>query len=153
MKFLTDAIRDRAADAMLAMIPLYYKNVIRKKYTGNGMLIAEYHTLGILKRHGELPMSELGNRLYISKPYMTRLADVMIADGLVERHNDENDRRVINLAITAKGKKFLKDAVLAYKSDLVHDLKSLDEEEAGKLALALEESFTILSKLTGGDGT
>ena len=85
---MAEDIRDRAADALLALIPLYYKNVIRHRPSINGIQVAQLHTLGVLMKSRSMPMSEIGNRLYISRPYMTRLANLMIADGLVERRPD-----------------------------------------------------------------
>jgi DNA-binding MarR family transcriptional regulator len=144
---LSEDIRDRAAEALISLIPLYYKNVMRNRHTGNGVLVAQYHTLGLLMKFRALPMSEIGSRLYISRPYMTRLADLMIADGLVERQADPSDRRVINLTITAKGKKFLKESVSNYKKDLIESFEGLDDEELRKLGKALEDACRILVKI------
>ncbi|MFA5237242.1 MAG: MarR family transcriptional regulator [Methanoregula sp.] len=147
---MTEDIRDRAADALLALIPLYYKNVMRYKHTVTGVQIAQHHLLRALMKFGTMPMSEIGNRLYISRPYMTRLADMMIADGLVERQPDPADRRVINLAITEKGKKFLKQSIIWFKKDLKENLTNLDDNDIGELCTALEDSYRILAKLQQG---
>jgi Transcriptional regulators len=144
---MAEDCRGRAADALIALIPLYYKNVMRNRHAANGVLIAEYHTLGLLMKYKALPMSEIGDRLYISRPYMTRLADIMIGDGLVERQADPKDRRVTNLAITAKGKKFLKESVSKYKKDLMESFEGLTEDDLGHLGTALEEAYRILTKV------
>jgi DNA-binding MarR family transcriptional regulator len=144
---MAEDFRGRAAEALIALIPLYYKNVMRNRHTANGVLIAEYHTLGLLMKYKALPMSEIGDRLYISRPYMTRLADIMIADGLVERQADPTDRRVTNLAITAKGKKFLKESVSKYKKDLMESFGGLTDAELEHLGKALEEAYQILIKV------
>jgi DNA-binding MarR family transcriptional regulator len=144
---MAEDIRDRAADALLALIPLYYKNVIRNRHTINGVQLAQIHTLGVLMKYRSVPMSEIGSRLYISRPYMTRLADLMIADGLVERQPDSQDRRVINLTITEKGKKYLKESISWYKKDLKENFTSLDDHDVRKLCAAVEEANQILAKL------
>jgi DNA-binding MarR family transcriptional regulator len=144
---ISEDIRGRAADALLALIPLYYKNVMRHKHAVTGVQVAQHHTLGVLMKFGTMPMSEIGNRLYISRPYMTRLADLMIADGLVERRPDPTDRRVINLAITEKGKKYLKESITWYKKDLKETLADLDDQDIGILCTALENAYQILEKL------
>lgn len=140
--------RGRAADALIALVPLYYRNAMKTRHAANGVLIAEYHSLGLLMKYKALPMSEIGNRLYISRPYMTRLADIMIADGLVERQADPADRRVTNLAITAKGKKFLKESVSKYKKDLMESFEGLTDAELERLGTALEEAYQILLKIS-----
>lgn len=95
-------------------------------------------------------MSEIGSRLYISRPYMTRLADQMIADGLVERRPDPDDRRVIKLAITEKGKKYLRQSITWFKNDLKKNLSGLSDSDIGKLCTALEDTYRILSSLQAG---
>ena len=105
------------------------------------------HTLGVLMKYDSMPMSEIGSRLYISRPYMTRLADLMIADGLVERRPDPADRRVINLAITEKGKIYLKQSLSWLKQDLKESLADIDDSDIEKLCTALENTYQILSKL------
>ncbi|MFY9750249.1 MAG: MarR family transcriptional regulator [Methanoregula sp.] len=147
---MAEDIRDRAADALLALIPLYYKNVIRHRPSINGIQVAQLHTLGVLMKSRSMPMSEIGNRLYISRPYMTRLANLMIADGLVERRPDPADRRVINLAITEKGKKYLRQSITWYRKDLKENLSGLNDSDIGKLCTALEDAYQILSKLQVG---
>jgi DNA-binding MarR family transcriptional regulator len=147
LKTTAEDIRDRAADALLALIPLYYKNVIRHRPSINGIQVAQLHTLGVLMKYESMPMSEIGNRLYISRPYMTRLANLMIADGLVERLPDPADRRVINLAITEKGEKYLRQSITWYRKDLKENLAGLNDSDIGKLSKALEDAYRILSKL------
>ena len=78
---------------------------------------------------------------------MTRLADLMIKDDLVERRPDPADRRVINLAITEKGKKYLKQSITWYRKDLKENLAGLDDDDLGNLCIALEDAYQILSKL------
>jgi DNA-binding MarR family transcriptional regulator len=147
---MTQDMRDRTADALLALIPLYYKNVIRHRPPIAGIQLAQIHTLGILMKTKSLTMSEIGNRLYISRPYMTRLADQMIADGLVERQPDPADRRVIKLAITEKGKKYLRQSITWFKNDLKKSLSGLNDDDIGDLCTALEDTFRLLSKLQVG---
>ena len=146
----TDDMRDRAADALLALIPLYHKNVIRLRPPITGIQLAQIHTLGILMKNESLTMSEIGSRLYISRPYMTRLADAMIADGLVERRQDPGDRRVIKLAITDKGKKYLRQSLTWFKNDLKKNLTGLNDNDVEKLCTALEDTYRIFSKLQEG---
>jgi len=147
---MAEDIRDRAADALIALIPLYYKNVMRHRHAITGVQVAQIHTLGVLMKYKSMPMSEIGSSLYISRPYMTRLADLMIADGLVERRPDPADRRVINLAITEKGKKYLRQSNTWYKKDLKDNLAGLDDSDIRKLCTALEDAFQILTKLQQG---
>ena len=52
-------------------------------------------------------LSGLGEKLFVSKSNITTLIDRMEAGGLVKRKPDENDRRIIQVIATEKGKKIV----------------------------------------------
>lgn len=113
------------------------------------MQAAQFRTLGILMREDTtLPMSELGKRLYMSKPYMTILVDQLIQDGHVQRIPDTRDRRVINIAITPEGKRHLKQAASRYKGTIKNMLSELDSQDLEDLCQSLEKLRTIISKIS-----
>jgi DNA-binding MarR family transcriptional regulator len=144
---LTQDIQDRAAEYLLALMPFYHKHIVRTGYGITGIQAAQYRVLGVLMKAGTLPMSEIGRRLYISKPYMTVLIDTLIKDGLVERKPDLADRRVINISITEQGKKHLKQSVTLYKNDVKDLLSTLDEHDLEELCSSLESLKAILGKI------
>jgi DNA-binding MarR family transcriptional regulator len=113
----------------------------------SGMQGAQYRVLGVLMKSGALPVSEIGRRLYISKPYMTALIDTLIEGGFVERQPDLADRRVINITITDLGKRQLKQYVTMYKNELKTLLAGLDTTDLEKLCSSLESLKSILSKI------
>jgi DNA-binding MarR family transcriptional regulator len=144
---VTDDIRDRIADNLLALLPFYHKKIFRAEHGITGMQVAQYRLLGALMKGGTLPMSELGKRLYISKPYMTTLVDQLIREGYVERIPDTRDRRVINITITQSGSKHLKQAWALYKDDVKNLLSDLNMRDRKELCQSLEKLRSILSKI------
>ena len=50
-------------------------------------------------------MSKLGQKLFLEKSTMTGVIDKMEADGLVERRNDQADRRALRIYLTSKAKR------------------------------------------------
>ena len=144
---MTQDIQDKAAEYLLNLMPFYHKHIVRTGYGITGIQAAQYRVLGVLMKAGTLPMSEIGRRLYISKPYMTALIDTLIKEGLVERRPDLADRRVINISITEQGKKHLKQSITLYKNDLKDLLSTLDEHDLEELCASLESLKAILGKI------
>jgi len=140
-------VRDRVADSFLALIPLYHKHIFKTGPPGSGLRIAQYRVLGLLMKTGSLSMSEIGRHLYISKPYMTALSDTLLENKWIERHNDPNDRRIIRLSITPRGKKHLKQAFEIYRSDVKTLISGLDDLDLQKLSASLEELQRIFAKM------
>jgi DNA-binding MarR family transcriptional regulator len=147
---VTDHIKERIAESFIALLPFYHKKIFGPGGQGKtGMQAAQYRTLGVLMRGGTpLSMSELGKRLYISKPYMTVLVDQLIQDRYVERIPDTSDRRVINIAITAEGRRHLKRAASRYKENVKNILSDLNRQDLEDLCQSLEKLRNILSRIS-----
>jgi DNA-binding MarR family transcriptional regulator len=110
-----------------------------------------YHVLRVLERQGPLPTSAIGKRLFIAKQNMTTLVDKLMGDGLVERKDDTEDRRVINIVITEKGVEFLKGIMLALKGTIKENLSHLSDNDIEALHAALQVVKTVATKLEVGD--
>ncbi len=144
---MTEKLLDQAAESMLRLMPFYHKYIVRTGFGVTGQQAAQYRMLGVLMKVGPLPMSEVGKRLYISKPYMTILVDTLIEQSLVERHYDPQDRRVVQIAITAQGKAYLRQSVNLYKKDLKEILSTLTEADLTRLCQSLEDLHIVLEKV------
>ena len=147
---MTDIIKEKVAENLIALLPFYHKKIFGPGGQGiTGMQAAQYRILGVLMKEGTpLSMSELGKRQYISKPYMTILVDQLILDGYVQRIPDTGDRRVINIAITAEGKRHLKQAASRYKETIKKMLAELDHQDLEDLCLSLEKLRNIIAKIS-----
>ena len=54
---------------------------------------------------GHKKISEIAKELCVSMPYLTSLSDKMVEKGYLERNQSKEDRRIITIKLTAKGKK------------------------------------------------
>jgi len=106
-----------------------------------------YHILRILERSGPFPVSSIGKQLIVAKQNMTTLIDKLMKESLVERRLDSRDRRVINVFITKKGKKFLQESRQRLKKIASQNLSELSEEDTESLYQALKTIRTIGQKL------
>ena len=70
-----------------------------------GISLDEYDVLVQLRSAGRaLRMSELAERVLISRPSTTRLVDRLVGRGWVERSTRCDDRRVVEVSLTAAGR-------------------------------------------------
>jgi DNA-binding MarR family transcriptional regulator len=85
-----------------------------------------------------LRMSELGDRVVLSRTRVSRIVDEMVDDGLVERVANPDDGRSSLAQLTDKGRAELRRAAPAYLSGIEkHFLSLLDDCEQQVLATAL----------------
>lgn len=61
----------------------------------------------LLEQSGPKKMSELADSLYITAGAVTTASDHLINHGYISRVRDENDRRVVRLELTKKGRETL----------------------------------------------
>lgn len=119
----------------------------KMNFKGHKMPPSNYRVLKILRKCGAIPMSEIGRKVYISRPNMTSLIDKLVEEGLAERAQDENDRRVIKIAITKKGEESLWKWSEKHHSKMKDKLSVLSEEDLENLYESLETIKAILNKL------
>ncbi|MDD1719938.1 MAG: MarR family transcriptional regulator [Methanoregulaceae archaeon] len=115
----------------------------------SGMQAAELRVLGVLSGHGSLPISEIGKRLFISKPYMTRLIDHLESGTFVERIPDTRDRRVINVLITKAGMEHLRSFHELFRDDIRAVLSGMEKTELHKITDSIENIRRILDRIDG----
>ena len=89
-------------------------------------------------------MSQIGKFLSMPKPYVTVIVDKLIEEGYVERHNNPNDRRIINISITEKGLKDLEVFIQALTENLKERLNSLNLEEQDLFAASSQNVKEML---------
>lgn len=71
-----------------------------------GVSFGEKSLLGQLAMdEGEVPMTELAERLVITKAGMTKMVDRMEQAGLAQRRPSQTDRRVTSVVLTARGRR------------------------------------------------
>ena len=78
---------------------------------------------------------------------MTTLIDSLIDEGLVERHPDQTDRRVINIRITDKGKERLNQVRSEVKNQIRSVISDLEKSDLHDLCLYGERLVGIVSKI------
>ena len=92
-------------DLLFTVMPRVAEHVNRR-LEGLGMTTTDYWALRSVD--GPMPMKDLATCMDIDPSYVTLVADRLEELGLIERQPHPTDRRVKNLVLTAKGRRFKK---------------------------------------------
>src|SRR5213593_1648785 len=120
----TPKIASAEAELVERIMDEFHSSIRELRCTGMGRLVkaglsmTNLHVLGLLSRHGELPMSRLAEILDVSLSNATGLIDRMEERGLVERLRVPDDRRIVKVRLSAAGSRTLEEAEIL-KKDLV----------------------------------
>ncbi len=105
----------------------------------NGVSPTQIWTLRFISERGEPTMKDVADYLSITPPSATAVIENFVEQNLIERILDKQDRRIIRLRLTSKGKMFL-DEVSKKASKKMKDLLSkLDKNEINQLKIILEK--------------
>ncbi|MEW4452020.1 MarR family transcriptional regulator [Bremerella sp. JC817] len=74
-----------------------------------GITPVQYNALRILRGHGgPVSVYQIGEQMLTRQPDLPRLVDRLVTLGFAEKNRCENDRRVVWVTLTRKGKALLK---------------------------------------------
>lgn len=108
-----------------------------------------YLQLGTLRYVAEKdnpPMKDIADYLCITPPSATSLINSLVKAKQLERIHDKDDRRLIRLAITSKGKKRLGDGFKKITARLRKILSHLSEKERDDFIRILEKLSRVYNK-------
>ena len=95
-----------------------------------------------------LSMGELCKMANIKMPSMTEAIDRFEKEGILDRIRDNEDRRVVKVKMTAKGKKMHKEVLKRRADELTKMFGVLTTEDRTKLVDSLKNVSEILIKVT-----
>jgi long-chain acyl-CoA synthetase len=96
------------------------------------LTLPQFRVLGILAE-GSSAASGLADRLAVRRPSITAVVDGLVARGLVDRRQEDSDRRRVSLRLTDEGARVLGEAdraVDAYLESIAGHLPDKDEATA-----------------------
>ncbi len=96
---------------------------------------------------GALTMGELGTRMGVAESTATRILNVLVRDGLVERKPGESDRRQVRASLTAKGRTMAQKLVACRERGIAELIAPLSSAQRKNLVAAME---TVKSAMAGG---
>ena len=113
------------------------ENELRKS-TFNDLTIKEMHAIDAITMYNHQTISQVGEKLHLTPGTMTSMADRLIRKGYVERIRDKDDRRIVRLRLTKRGR-VLYRAHRAFHNMMVERfLKGMNDEEMKVVKKALQ---------------
>lgn len=114
--------------------------------------VNQYGILKVLSENGEVPMSKIAENLRVTAPAITMMVDKLEENNYVERLRDDNDRRVVQVALTKKGKEVIERA-RKYRKDFLNFILSKMTIEEKKMWSQIYEKIYRIIKDNAGEKT
>jgi DNA-binding MarR family transcriptional regulator len=117
-------------------------------HEGLDLTYNQYKTLLTIADSGRCSLGDLGRELEVAMSSASQMVDRLVAQGLVERRQDADNRRQVIIRLTPQGQALigeLRRGILARYRKLFKRLEPAEQEE---LVGAFESIVRILEKLT-----
>jgi len=117
-----------------------------KKSQFNDLSITEMHTIEAIGVYKKKTSSEVAKELSITVGTLTVAINNLVKKGYVERLRSEDDRRVVKLGLTKKGKLLFRVHQHFHREMVKNILKGMEQEEEQALLRALKNLHDFLQE-------
>ena len=100
-----------------------------RRWPAGRVSLVHLDVLMLLADEGRLPMRSIADALDVSQASTTGIVDRMEQRGLVERQRDDEDRRVVMVALTETGRQFIAGIATERRGRLATLLEELSDDE------------------------
>lgn len=122
-----------------------WRRIFEQQFPGS-----QSYIVFLLEKSGPKKMSELADKLRLTPGAVTIASDKLIEQGYIERYRDNNDRRVIYLQITDKGKEILNELRDKGREAMKAVFSNLSDTDLQQLIKTFEQAASNLNEIRGG---
>ena len=117
------------------------------KGSDSDFTLSEIKALAAFRGDKNYTMGELSKNAQVTMPSMTEMIDKLVKHEIAERYRDTNDRRVVKVRLTSKGKKLRKEFMQKRLKDMKELFGKLNKQELDELITSLRRARHILEKI------
>lgn len=125
-------------DNLIRNINQLLNKYTKKQLSHSRLTLPRFYTLWFISKLEPVNMSKLNEKIMVSKSTLTVTVDHLVEEGFVTRDRDDNDRRIVLLKTTTKGKIQLQDLLVARQIFFQNSLESINIKEQKQIINLLE---------------
>jgi DNA-binding MarR family transcriptional regulator len=118
---------------------------ILRRQADTGLSPSQLSALATVEIHGPMTLGALADHENVAPPSVTKVVNILEAQGFVGREADAHDRRVAMVSITRDGSRLLEESRRRKNQWLAERLAELEPDQRARLADALD----VIEILTG----
>lgn len=151
MKIVRQELEQQLMGGIVRIARIYRNRVVNRALSAYGISDAQaVPVLHIARSGGGMRQNILAEEIGIKGPSLVRLLDQLCSQGLVERRDDEYDRRAKNLHLTATGEALaarVEAALQQIRSHLLMTLGDADLEAGVRVMATLQSALDATDHL------
>jgi DNA-binding MarR family transcriptional regulator len=143
----------RAVEIIDALAPLLaqQRRTWAARCQAHGISIVGFQVLAVLEMHGALPMSRLAEEIGVALPNATGIVSRMADRGLIERQSRANDRRVVLIALTERGRQLIGEMEAIRRARTTRLIAELSDAQQERLLGCVRDLHVAARRLAARD--
>ena len=137
------------AEELSVVVPMLHREIVRSQAravkTGD-ITFTQMVVLHLLKERGVCSMTEIAKMFSITSSGATGIVDRMVRAAFLKRVAIPQDRRVINIKLTLKGKKVINALMKQRKKMIVESFRSISAKEREAYLNTIKKIYGILRR-------
>lgn len=121
-----------------------------RQFRQAGLTMSQFRVLFMMRKHPGVSLTFLADRLGLSLPAMSQMVDLLVERGLLTRQPCEDDRRRVELRLTAEGSRLIQAVRLANQQRLALSLATLPDDERDVVWQAMQLLNGVFGSREGG---
>jgi DNA-binding MarR family transcriptional regulator len=98
-------------------------------HKGSGLTMTQMMVLMFIKKSGATTITEIAAKLGTTKSAATQLVDGLVEHNLIDRAQDNNDRRVVNITLSQNGQEYIHETKKKAMNRIAAVFEVLDDSE------------------------
>ena len=112
----------------------------------------QLYIIMVVYRKKNLSMSQIASAIVSSKEQTTRAVAPLVECGILSRHHDEDNRRVVHVELTEKGLELISHIRQHVIDNMKARMETLTSEEIQRFGEAADTMLELLMKMDGPGG-
>lgn len=139
---------------LLALLPMWNYNIAKplKQFLDDGISLEMYYCIQAMRWYEKpIKMSELSELTKTPKKQMTKVADRLVEQQLVERVYDPLDRRIVRLQLTEQALSYIDHFLEQDGGYFKSILGQIEQEDLPRFQAAIKTLIEILGKIPNNE--
>ncbi len=140
---------ERHMHSLRKLFAKLFNQISKSGRTLAGVSISMSQLKALLAFHDDrdYSMGELSKNALVKMPSMTEMVDRLEGSGILERMRDPDDRRVVKVRMTEKGRSQHKELIDKRRDEMCRLFAQLPDKDQKDLAHSLKKVSSILGKI------
>ena len=136
------------AQAVLDAVPLVMRSIRMqlRSHRHQDISVPQFRILIFINKHTDASLSEVADHIGLTLPTLSKMVDLLVTRGWVMRSPCPEDRRRLQLGLTARGKVMLDQALESTRASLARSFEGFSPDDLDRIVNSMDQLQSVFSR-------